>query len=607
MKIALAQMKVVPMQIETNLCKMREFIEEAKNKECDLIAFPELCISGYLCSDRFTEDDFIEYLALQNETVNAWADQYNTTIIWGNIEIDKLKNGRDGRFRRYNSIIVSDHGRMQSRHKQYLATYRMFDDQRYFSIDSDDGKYEPIKSILLPHYNKVIGLSVCEELWNSDKKDYGSMDITEEFFKQNPEFIINISASPFSVNKGLARDKRIKKSYTTIDEYQTLNKLYKKACPFLYVNCVGTQNNGKSLITFDGDSRAYDMKGNKIPIGLDPYEEGLLYFESQTYGDVKPVTSISRTLLNGDLIYEDQKVIKLKTPIEQKKDAIIQSFKDIDEWCGYHPNKMIIGMSGGIDSSLSVCLAVEALGKDRVIGINLPSKYNSTTTKNIARHLAESLGIEYKELPIISVIEHTRDLIPEAINNIHEENLHARIRGLVLQSFAGTRNGIVVCNSNKIEVFAGYSTYGSADDIGAFAPLADLLKTEIFEMAKFYPYFPQELIPDENMNFSFAPSAELRDNQKDPFCWGLDDKIVDLICNYHRSSRQDIIDLYDKGILIDKTIIEKYFIVKENFIEHLDWLLRLYRKNVFKRNQYPPIVVTSKSSFGGDFRETLSN
>ncbi|MDR2822357.1 MAG: NAD(+) synthase [Acholeplasmatales bacterium] len=584
MIIALAQMHVTPMQIEKNLIKIKDLVVKAKEKKADIIAFPELCIGGYLLGDHFIEDDFVEYLDSKNEELNDFARLQDISIIWGNLKIDKTEKGKDGRFKRYNSVFISDHGYLQSRNKQYLPTYRFFDDQRYFSTDDTLN----VKTILLPYSNKIIGLEICEELWNADKTDYGNIDITEELFKQDPDFIINISASPFSVNKGIARDNRIQQSYKNFESYKKENKIYKDTCPFLYVNCVGTQNNGKSLVTFDGDSRAYTKKG-KIDVGLKPYVEDILYFNYQ----------------EGILESIDGVPVIPKTPIEQKKEAIIEAFKDIDEWCGYHPKKIIIGMSGGVDSSLSACLAVEALGRKRVVGINLPSKYNSNTTKSISNRLAQDLGIEYKEISITNPILALQEINTEAIDNIHEENLHARIRGLILQTQAGLYDGVVICNSNKVEVFAGFSTYGSADDIGAMAPIADLLKTEIFEMARLYYYFPKELLPDDNMNFEFAPSAELKVNQRDPFCWGLSDAIIDKICNYHRASRQDIIDMYDNGTLAPKHTIEKYYIVKENFIEHLDWLLKLYRKSVFKRNQYPPIVVTSKSAFGADFREIL--
>jgi NAD+ synthase (glutamine-hydrolysing) len=192
-----------------------------------------------------------------------------------------------------------------------------------------------------------------------------------------------------------------------------------------------------------------------------------------------------------------------------------------------------------------------------------------------------------------------------AINNIHEENLHARIRGMFLQSFAGTLNGVVCCNSNKVEVFCGYSTFCSADDMGAIAPIADLLKVEVFEMARLYPMIPKALLPDENMDFEFAPSAELKENQKDPFWWSVDDALIDMVCNYHRADRTRLIQSFGK---MDKKLLNKYTNGDSSLWEkHIDWLLGLYRKNVYKRNQYPPIVVTSKSAFGGDFKEFLGS
>jgi NAD+ synthase (glutamine-hydrolysing) len=566
-------------RVDKNYAKIVETLNEIKKSGADIAVFPEMCLTGYLLSDMWTDDSFCRRLSYYDELIKELSRELNIIIIYGNLFSDNQKNGRDGRFARYNAVYCCEQGEAQVRFKTLLPTYRVFDDSRYFL----SGGRERIAPVTLKNGVKI-GLEICEDMW---WEDYG-VNVSQILMEKGAEFIINISASPFSVGKSSARDNRVKN--IRMIAQNSLGSFV----PFFYLNCVGVQNNGKNIITFDGDSRAYNRNGEKLKTSLRRYEEGVIY------------TGVYNGDVTGDIAEEEN-----IPPIEQKYNAIIRAYKGIDEMLGSNP-PYIFGLSGGIDSSVSAALATFSLGADRIRAFNLPSKYNSSATRNSAKQVAENLGVLYRVIPIdkfTRAAEETLGQLPSAI----EENIQARLRGNILQTLAALEKGVVVSNANKVEIALGYCTlYG--DTVGVFSPLGDLTKIEVWEMARFInqktPLIPTELIPDENFRCALMPSAELKENQIDPMKWGYHDKLLEAVMNYKRKGREDIIGWYQSGKIcaelgITEELFKSYGLDDPKvFNDDLEWFMRSMRTGVFKRVQSPPILILSKSAYGYDFRES---
>jgi NAD+ synthase (glutamine-hydrolysing) len=398
MRISIAQMDVKPFDLNGNFDKMCQMTLDAKKHKADLVAFPELCITGYMVGDAWNDPEFVSRVESANFHVSHLAAETGIIIVFGNV-VTKPGVNEDGRQRKYNGAIIAwPDGTIDYRFKTLLPNYRFFDDKRYFSSN------EEIR--LVEKHPWHFGVTICEDVWNADY----NLDPVGSLMDYGADFILNLSSSPFSVNKWEARDHAIAKHYK------------QKRVPFIYVNCVGVQNNGKNIVTFDGDSRFYDENGNKVDYCLPPYQEGLLTME----------------IIGSTLQHKFVPPWTPSSPIVQKELAILEAIRHHENWLGFSPDKWVIGLSGGIDSSLSACLLVKALGKDKVLGVGLPSKYNSDKTKDNARKLAEALGIEYRVVPIQEFVDAFKNSIPGLESGINEENLQARIRGQVLLSIAST-------------------------------------------------------------------------------------------------------------------------------------------------------------------------
>ena len=290
-----------------------------------------------------------------------------------------------------------------------------------------------------------------------------------------------------------------------------------------------------------------------------------------------------------------------------KADKIIFAYREMDNFFGFSP-KYVFGLSGGIDSSLACALAVRALGKERIIAYNFPSEFNSEKTKNSAKKLAENLGIEYNIVPITDIQKEVENAVlgdhkgsplhGHPIPPVVKENIQAKIRYTdLLSNFAQIHGGVMTCNGNKLEIAVGYCTlYG--DSGGAFAPIGDLLKTEVFEIARTIEEIPRELIPNEDLEFEdwqIYPSAELAKNQKDPMKFGYHDRLLDAISN-RKFSFNLIKEFYKTGELfsilnLSQKWIERYNLNdSEIFEQDLQWFFNRIKSSEFKRWQMPPVV-----------------
>ena len=613
MKIALSQFEIIPSMPSDNSARMIKFIEEAKNNKADMIIFPELAISGYLIGDMLESESFIrECEELGEEIIKASKDIF---VIFGNVAIDRNKKNFDGRVRKYNALFLAKDEKLIKNPyskipypfiiKTLLPNYKEFEDTRHFFSLKDFIFENTLEDNfdLKEYFNPVeiningekinLGLTICEDAWSSNY-NLSPIDILNE----KTDLFINISSSPYTLIKDTKRHKM----------YSDIAKKYNK--PLIYVNNVGIQNNGKTVYTFDGGSSAYDNNGNII-CASNRYEERLYYIEMNLTKKEFP------------------KAIKINEENEYKLiyDTIIYGIRKFMKSIGI--NKVVIGVSGGIDSALSSAVYVNAIGKDNVLLVNMPSRFNSNTTKNLAKTLAENLSCAYMVVPIQESVDFTIKQIETCkiikdgeesflkVSSFIAENIQARDRSSrILSGLAASFGGVFTCNANKTETMVGYSTlYG--DGAGFFAALADLWKYQIYELAKYINknIFKKEIIPEGSINI--IPSAELSNAQAvdegkgDPIKYNYHDYLFKaLIESWNRILPEDILQMYIDGILeekigCEKGIIKKYFKNDLEFIEDLEkWWRQYMGMAISKRIQAPPILAISRRAFGFGNRES---
>lgn len=615
MKIVLAQIDVIPNRPRKNLQKMLRMVEEAKKQSADLIAFPEMCVGGYLLSDKWQEDNFCYNLMEYNDILREASD--GIVIAYGNVYVDKYINERvkddkfhpnkDGRSRKYNAIYVFQNGKPAPRLKEtsilpsgtqpktLLPNYRIFDDQRYFFSTQDIAKDfgVPLESLLQPFLvrmdgeNIPIGFELCEDLWCEDYRRRGqSLNPTKILIENGARVIINSSASPWTFGKNKVRDRRI----------QFLKKESgKDFVPFLYVNCVGAQNNGKNIVLFDGASTVYNTDGLPIIFGSANYEEELLVIQESDFSK----NPIER--------FEVEK-------IEQKYHAIVRGIKHMDDILGHTP-RYVIGLSGGIDSAVVASILTVAVGRENVIAVNMPTKYNRQETRNAAKHVAEKLGIEYLVIPIAELIELNRHLITmttEKLGSILEQNIQAKVRTQILSNLAQKYDGMYTNNGNKWEIATGYCTL-DGDARGALAPIGDLTKSEIIQLAKYLNerIFKTEVIPRALIGLTILPSPELEQEQIEPLKLGYHCALIEAFMDYKAKSAEDVMQWYIDGTLQDnlgtttEVIIAQKIDDPTEFIRDLEWFNSQIQKSIFKRIQGQPIILLTKTAYGYDRRESI--
>ena len=598
MKIALGQLNIQAGNIDANLESMKQMVMDAKAQGAALIIFPEMAVSGYLLGDKLLQRGFVDRLLACNETIKSWSTEIG--IIWGNIShTEGSKANRDGRFNRMNSAYFAYQNEWVEKvnglspglyHKQCLPDYRFFDDSRIFksgvevNLENDQTIDHGIEPFIFTHKGETvrIGLEVCEDLWS---KDY-TIDPTSVYIQKGVDFIINISSSPWTLNKEQSRVKRIQEHVAFHQD---------KMVPIIYVNASGMQNNGKNVLVFDGDSTIYGKDGKIQAECPDNFEQYLGVFDLH---DQYPQALQKDKLLN----------------------ALVHAIREFDKQLLKGKTPWIIGLSGGLDSSVNAALLVLALGKHRVIGYNMASRYNQAKTKSIAAESAERLGIEYHEGSIEALVQSTvetlKDYDIDAVEGLAFENIQARIRGHLLSSFASYKGGVICNNGNKVECALGYATlYG--DTIGALSPLGDCTKMDLFHLAKrLNELFDSEvvaydLIPtieNATIQFGLAPSAELRTNQLDPMKWVYHDWLVQCFTQYPSHHFIEWLEIYlnDQWQSLEIAPWMRYYKLDEpkNFVEDIQWFIKAWHFAVFKRIQFPPVVTVSRGSFGYDYRES---
>lgn len=533
MKIAIAQIKIHIGNFAGNLARIRAAVAEAQGQGADIVLFPELTTVGYPPRDFLEFRDFIRQAEDLVEALRQ--DARGIAIVVGSVSVNPEVEGKD----LYNSAYFLADGEVKAvQHKTLLPTYDIFDEYRYF---------EPASEWNVIEYKGCrIALTICEDLWNvGNENPLYTVCPMDEMMGQAPAVILNLSASPFSFDHAADR-------VTTLQA-----NVARYGLPIFYTNIVGAQTE----ILFDGGSLVMTPGGAV-------YDE-LPYFEEavRTY-HLADVTS-------GQGAVGEQPRDKM-TLIH---DALLMGLRDYFGKLGF--KKTILGLSGGIDSAVVAVLAARALGPNNVRCLLMPSQYSSDHSINDARQLAENLGIQYDIIPIESVYQSYQTVLHPhfmgTVFNITEENIQARIRGMLLMAFSNKFGPILLNTSNKSEMAVGYGTlYG--DMCGGLSVIGDLYKTEVFDLARFMNK-DGEVIPENTINK--PPSAELRPDQKDSDSLP-DYDILDEILFQYIEKRQGPKEIIAQGF--DEQLVRR--------------VLRMVNINEFKRYQTAPVLRVSNKAFG---------
>ncbi len=532
MKIALAQINTIIGDFEHNTKKMLQYIKEAEDKGADIIIFPELATTGYPPRDFLEFKDFINKAEESIERLKKASK--NIAIVVGTPSKNPVIEGKD----LYNSVVfLYGEKEIYRQHKTLLPTYDIFDEARYFEEASNWD--------IVEFKGKKIALTVCEDLWNlGNENPLYTVNPMDKMMRHNPDFIINVSASPFDYKHAKERIKVLKENV----------KAYN--IPVFYVNHTGAQTD----IIFDGGSLVIN-KNQKVVTELPYFEEKLEIIELEKI----------------DGIQEEKTQPKEKIPLIKK--ALITGIRDYFGKIGF--KSAVLGLSGGLDSAVTTVLAVEALGKENVRVLLMPSQFSSAHSVKDAEDLAKNLGMRYDIVPIKSIYEaYLTQLTPLFEGrpfDVTEENIQARIRGNLLMAISNKFGNILLNTTNKSEMAVGYGTlYG--DLAGGISVIGDVYKTEIFELAK-YINKEQEIIPVHTI--IKPPSAELRPNQKDS----------DSLPDY--DVLDPILRLYIEGQKGPDEIISMGY--DEKLVNRI---LKMVNRNEFKRHQTAPVLRVSPKAFG---------
>jgi NAD+ synthase (glutamine-hydrolysing) len=541
MKIATAQLNYHIGNFESNYEKMQQAVAAAISEKANIIIFSELSVCGYPPRDFLEFTDFIKRC---NEVVQQLAVlSNNIAIVVGSPSVNDNILGKD----LFNSAYFLAEGKIhQVIHKTLLPTYDVFDEYRYFEPNTEFN--------VVDYKGYKIALTVCEDLWNvgNDNPLYTVCPM-DELIQKQPDFIINISASPFDYNHAEDR-KRVLKA--NCDLYHL---------PIFYVNHVGAQTE----LIFDGGSLIMNGDGS-ICDELPYFEEAIRYYEIQN--SKFKIQKVSRTpyITSFNNIHSKISLIH---------DALVLGIKDYFKKLGFQ--KAILGLSGGIDSAIVLCLAEKALGKENVWAVLLPSQFSSDHSVNDAIALANNLEVKHDIISIENTFDTLLKTLQPQFNNLPfslaEENLQARIRANILMALSNKFGYILLNTSNKSEAAVGYGTlYG--DMCGGLAVIADVYKTEVYELAH-YINREEEIIPVNII--TKAPSAELRPNQKDSDSLP-DYDILDQILFQYIEQRKGPKELVAMGF--EEALVKR--------------ILKLVNMNEYKRFQTPPILRVSTKAFG---------
>ena len=561
MRIALCQLDFTVGDISGNIRKVLDAMAKCRDYGAEIFIFPELALSGYPPEDLLFKKDFIRDLKIGLEKIAG--EVRDELLIIGFPE----QSGDD----LYNSAAMLNNGKIVGTYKKAcLPNYGVFDEKRYFTPGSD--------LVLMDCIGLIIGVNICEDIWVSP-------GVTEQLSACGADLIVNISASPY--HRGKIRERIDMLSERAVSNRTTI----------CYLNTVG----GQDELVFDGGSAVLN-DGGELILRMPQFEECIACF------DFVPRTVDSSLInknrvdqLNAEVIKVDirQRGNKKKNQNamcpdlgeeEEVFSALKTGLRDYVFKNGF--KKVVVGVSGGIDSALTVAIAAEALGKENVVGATMPSRYTSDESKEMSKRLFDNLGIEHIDIPIDDVFQaYLKSLerdFAQLPADITEENIQARIRGNILMAFSNKFGYLVLNTGNKSEVSVGYCTlYG--DMAGGFAVLKDVLKTWVYKLANYYNEKSDfEVIPSGII--SREPTAELKLNQKDsdtipPYC------ILDPILDAYIEDELDVNGICALGF--DRDLVR-------SIINKVD-------RNEYKRRQAPPGIKITVKAFGRDRRFPITN
>jgi len=547
MKICIAQQNYHIGNFEENTNKILRAIEEAKKEGADIILFSEMSVCGYPARDFVEFNDFIEQCYQSIEQIKKAADTIGVLI--GSPSRNPEKKGKDlfnAAFFLYEQKIIAEI------HKTLLPTYDVFDENRYFE-SADSWKVVPFKG-------KKLAITICEDIWNLGDNPLYRICPMDHLMEQAPDIMLNLSASPFDYTHDEDRKATIKAN------------VLKYKIPLFYCNAVGSQTE----IVFDGGSYAFDKDANLCG-ALPMFESDMQIFECNDDGSINaPILEPAARVPNKEL---NPSKLMPELNIDQVYKALVLGIKDYFNKMGF--KKAILGSSGGIDSAVTLAIAVEALGKENVYAILMPSPYSTNHSVDDAVQLSNNLHNPYDIIPIKDVYESflgtLKPIFKELPFSLAEENIQSRSRGNILMAIANKLGYVLLNTSNKSELATGYGTlYG--DMAGGLGVLGDCYKMQVYALAH-YINRDKEIIPQNIIDK--APSAELRPNQKDSDSLP-DYEVLDQLLYQYIEKRIDPAAIKALGfdpILVDKT-------------------LKMVNNNEYKRNQFCPIIRVSPKAFG---------
>jgi NAD+ synthase (glutamine-hydrolysing) len=567
MRLALAQINTVVGDLDGNGQRILERIAEAKQQNADIVLFPELAVTGYPPEDLLLRPSFVRAAQAKAEALSREARGIVALIgvPWFDRDL-------------YNACAVCAAGEIKALYrKRFLPNYGVFDEDRYFAPGRD--------LVLLEHGGTFIGPTICEDMWQPGPP-------ATELALAGAQVLVNLSASPFHV----LRDREREEMFAT--------RARDNSCFVAFCNSVG----GQDELIFDGHSLILDEEG-RVLARAPGFEEALLI------ADIEPAEAIGRRLTDvrrralardrgeipavpavhvGTGHEPGEKLEPMLAPqlaeLEQMRLALELGLSDYVNKNGF--GDVVVGVSGGIDSALTAALAAEALGSGRVHCVSMPSRYSSEETRRDAARLAENLGADFRELPIDHIYDAHAQALAESFagreSDLAEENLQARIRGVLLMALSNKFGWLLVATGNKSELSVGYATlYG--DMAGGFALLKDVYKTDVFRLAKYLNVRAgTEVIPQTIIDR--APSAELRENQLDEDSlppYPALDKVLEAYVEEDRSAEELSADGFDPDVV-------------ERAVAMID-------RAEYKRRQAPPGVRLHPKAFGRDRRTPITN
>jgi NAD+ synthase (glutamine-hydrolysing) len=603
MRVRLVQLEVEPGRPVENTERMLLRIATARADGIELLVFPELAVPGYLLGDEWERSAFLRLCEACGERLREAAQ--GLVVVFGNVAVDWTRRNEDGRVRKYNAVFVAEDGQFRVSGgtglpfvpKVLQPNYRCFDDTRHFfdlrRLALERGR--PVADLIAPiaTARARLGCLLCEDAWDADY----ALSPGRILAAQGAHVLVNASCSPFT------RDKNQKRNRVFDALARDVGR------PLLYTNTVGVQDIGKTVYAFDGECCAYDGQGHVVE-GPVAFGEGELTFDlpldGRAFGQPVALTrddvaGVTRALLFGTRVFMRRLGVR----------------------------RVVIGVSGGIDSAVVAALYGQLVDPADLLLVNMPGPFSSQTTRGLARGLADELGALYAELPISDSVEHTRRQFAAlaltgprgrtagslALSPFALENVQARDRGCrLLAAAAAAFGGVFTCNANKAEITVGYGTlYG--DIAGWLANLGDLWKGQVYEVGRHLneACYGRPVIPAGI--FSIVPSAELSaaqavdEGKGDPLIYPYHDSLFrSWVERWDRATPEDLLQWYAAGRLEQEIgyegSVSALFPTPLAFVADIERWWNLYQGlAVAKRVQAPPVLAVSRRAFGFDHRE----